>query len=372
MKRVGITGQSGFLGSHLYNTLGLFEKKYNVIEFDRSFFINEGLLDIFVSQCDVIVHLAGVNRHSNMQLVYQENIDLANKLTSSLLRTKSKAKVIFSSSSHEEKNNLYGQSKREARQILENWSLQNGSSFVGLIIPNVFGPFGRPYYNSVVATFCHQLTNHEEPRIDVDAEVSLIYVDELVEQIIKAIDGDIDTGLYLIPHTAVLKVSEILTLLQSFKLTYIHKGTIPGFTSLFELNLFNTFRSYLNLNQYFPVKYKQNIDERGAFTELIRLDSGGQVSFSTTVPNITRGDHFHIRKIERFSVIRGRALIKLRKIGTSEILEFYLDGNNPGYVDMPIWYTHNITNIGEETLYTVFWINEAYNPADPDTYFEKV
>jgi UDP-2-acetamido-2,6-beta-L-arabino-hexul-4-ose reductase len=372
MKRIGITGQSGFIGSHLYNTLGLYDQKYERENFDKSYFTNESLLDEFVSQCDVIVHLAGMNRHSDQTVIYQTNVDLAKKLEESLVRTNSKAQVIFSSSSQEEKDNLYGKSKKEARSILNNWAKQHGGSFVGLIIPNVFGPFGKPYYNSVVATFCHQLNNNEEPIINVDAEVNLISVHELVEQIIQLIDNNLHQSELMVSHTAVSKVSDILFTLQSFKGHYLQNNTIPAFSSSFELNLFNTFRSYINLNEFYPVKYKQHTDERGAFTELIRLNSGGQVSLSTTAPNITRGNHFHTRKIERFSVIKGKALIQLRKIGTSEKFEFELDGIHPAYVDMPIWCTHNITNIGEEILYTVFWINEPFNPTDPDTYFEKV
>lgn len=372
MKRIGITGQSGFVGSHLYNTLGLNDQKYERIEFDKSFFTNEDRLDEFVGQCDVIVHLAGMNRHQDQEVIYRTNIELANKLTESLVRTISKAQIIFSSSSQEEKDNLYGNSKKEARNILNNWAKQNGGSFVGLIIPNVFGPFGRPYYNSVVATFCHQLNNNEESTINVDAEVNLIYVQELVDQIIQLIDKNVHQSELKVSHTAVYKVSEILSILQSFKEDYLQNNTIPALSSSFELNLFNTFRSYIDLSSFYPVKYKQHTDDRGAFTELIRLNSGGQVSFSTTVPNITRGNHFHTRKIERFSVIKGKALIQLRKIGTSEKFEFEFDGINPAYVDMPIWYTHNITNIGQDDLYTVFWINEAFDPTDPDTYFEKV
>ena len=128
----------------------------------------------------------------------------------------------------------------------------------------------------------------------------------------------------------------------------------------------------MDIENYFPVKYNKHTDSRGSFIELIRLGVGGQVSFSTTKPGITRGNHFHTRKIERFSVIKGKALIQLRRIGTNEVIDFYLDGEEPAYVDMPIWYTHSIKNIGEEVLYTNFWINESYNPEDTDTYFTNV
>ena len=176
----------------------------------------------------------------------------------------------------------------------------------------------------------------------------------------------------MVPHTSKAKVSEVLSLLKKYKTEYQDKGEIPLINNPFELNLFNTFRSYMDIANHFPIKFEQHTDPRGSFVEVIRLGVGGQVSFSTTVPGITRGNHFHTRKIERFAVIKGKALIQLRKIGTEEVLDFYLDGNEPAYVDMPIWYTHNIKNIGDEVLYTNFWINEPYNEDDADTYFEEV
>jgi UDP-2-acetamido-2,6-beta-L-arabino-hexul-4-ose reductase len=128
----------------------------------------------------------------------------------------------------------------------------------------------------------------------------------------------------------------------------------------------------MDIANHFPVSFVEHTDDRGSFVEIIRLGVGGQVSFSTTIPGITRGNHYHTRKIERFAVIKGKALIQLRRIGTDEVLDFYLDGDAPSYVDMPIWYTHNIKNIGNEVLYTNFWINEFFDPNDPDTYFENV
>jgi UDP-2-acetamido-2,6-beta-L-arabino-hexul-4-ose reductase len=140
----------------------------------------------------------------------------------------------------------------------------------------------------------------------------------------------------------------------------------------FERNLFNTFLCYINHESFFPFQLKLNTDERGSFIETVKLNSGGQVSFSTTVPGITRGNHFHTRKAERFAVIKGKARIDIRKIGTEKILSFELDGRQPSFVDMPIWFTHNITNIGDDELYTIFWINEHFNSEDTDTFFEKV
>lgn len=372
MLKIGITGQNGFVGKHIYNTLGLYPEEFKRIPFEKSFFSDFDKLNSFTSQCDVIVHLAAMNRHDDPQVIYDTNLELTRKLVDSLQATKSKAHVIFSSSTQEERDNLYGKSKKEARQMLAKWAESSEGQFSGLIIPNVFGPFGLPNYNSVVATFCHQLTHGLSPKIDTDGELKLIYVGELVEEILTEIRSKQGNPSRIVEHRTTAKVSEILNYLENFKKEYLDLGIIPKIESTFELNLFNTYRSFIDAEHHFPVKFTQHTDDRGSFVEVIRLGVGGQVSFSTTVPGITRGNHFHTRKIERFAVIKGKALIQLRKIGTDEVLDFYLDGEEPSYVDMPIWYTHNIKNIGDETLYTNFWINEFYDPNDADTYFENV
>ena len=372
MKNIGITGQNGFVGNHLYQTLNLFKEEFQLINFDRSFFEDEKKLDAFVNYCDVIVHLAALNRHNNQEVIYETNTGLVKKLVKSLKRTNSQAHIIISSSTQEERDNIYGKSKREGRLMLSEWANRAGGRFTGMVIPNVFGPFGHPYYNSVVATFCHQVSQSETPKIEVDGQLKLIYVGELVEEIIKAIRNENNNHELQIPHTAEAKVSEILALIHHYKEVYQDKGEFPAFNSAFEHKLFNTYRCFMDIVNYFPQKLTQHSDNRGAFVEIARIGIPGQVSFSTTVPGITRGNHFHTRKIERFAVIKGKALIQLRRIGTNEVHDFYLDGSESAYVDMPIWYTHNIKNIGTEDLYTIFWINEPYDSLNPDTYFEVV
>lgn len=369
MLKIGITGQSGFVGSHLFNTLGLLTEEFVTVPFDKNYFSDEKLLQNFAEECDVIVHLAAVNRHNNADSMYKTNIELTEKLIKALELSKSKAHVVYSSSVHEEKENLYGVSKREAREMLYNGSLVHGYGFTGLIIPNVFGPFGRPHYNSVIATFCHQLTHNEFPTVVNDVELKLIYIDELILNIISTIRLGQREFRKIVPHTFTAKVSEILSKLMIYKLDYFDKGEIPILKNKFELSLFNTFRSYIDYSDYFPRALKKHSDERGVFVEIVRLGVGGQCSFSTTNPGITRGNHFHTRKIERFAVIKGRARVQLRKIHTTEMIEFYLDGNKPAFIDMPIWHTHNITNIGNDELFTIFWINEVFHPEDTDTFF---
>ncbi|WP_324757990.1 polysaccharide biosynthesis C-terminal domain-containing protein [Sphingobacterium thalpophilum] len=370
--KIGITGQNGFVGRHLYNTLGLQVTEFELIDFDKNFFESEAELDRFVAQCDVIVHLAAMNRHESEQVIYETNVGLVNKLVDSLERTGSKAHVLISSSTQEERDNLYGRSKREGREKLKAWAEKNGGKLTGLLIPNVFGSFGKPFYNSFIATFCYQLTHGETPTIATDGQVGLIYIQELVGFIIEQIRKGTHTPLCIVEPTATKKVSEVLELLESYKNLYLERGEIPTLNDSFELNLFNTYRSFMDHRTVYPRKFQLHTDPRGTFVEIIRMGVGGQSSYSTTVPGITRGNHFHTRKIERFAVIKGKARIQLRKMDSDEVIDFYLDGTEPSYVDMPIWYTHNITNVGEEELITMFWINEPYDPADPDTYFLEV
>lgn len=372
MIKIGITGQSGFVGTHLCNFLSQRREEVTLLPFEDSMFEEPARLNDFVRSTDVIVHLAALNRHHDPETIYNTNIRLVTKLIEAMDVTGSRPHVLFSSSTQEERDNPFGRSKREGRQMLADWAGRSGGIFTGMVIPNVFGPFGHPYYNSVVATFSHQLTHNEQPRVEVDARLRLIYIGDLVSVIYFLIHHKVEDNNFIIQPTDEVTVTEILSLLESFKQNYFEHGIIPDLTDTFERNLFNTFVCYIDHEAYFPFKLKLNSDDRGSFVETVKLNSGGQVSFSTTRPGVTRGNHYHTRKAERFAVIKGKARIQLRRIGSGKIMEFNLDGNVPAYVDMPVWHTHNITNTGDEDLYTIFWINEPYNPEDPDTFFEKV
>ncbi|WP_348713008.1 NAD-dependent epimerase/dehydratase family protein [Tenacibaculum sp. 190524A05c] len=372
--KVGITGQNGFMGSHVFNFLGTKTEEIERVDFKRNFFENISDLQRFVKSCDVIVHIAAMNRHENQQVIYDTNVELVQKLIQACKTERVTPKIIFSSSTQEERDNLYGKSKRDGRQLLEDWAIKEGGEVSSLLIPNVFGPFGKPFYNSFIATFCHQIIEGQEPTVINDSSVNLIYINQLSEvfyqEIIKKNTEKIKS--YVVPHTSSYKVSEILTLLNGFKSQYVDNGQVPKVNlNSFELDLFNTFTSFIP-KDYFPRKFTKHSDNRGAFVEVMRAETAGQSSYSTTVPGITRGNHYHTRKVERFAVISGKALIQLRKIDSDEVFEYILDGEEPAYVDMPIWYTHNIKNIGDTELITIFWINEPYNPEDADTYFVKV
>ncbi len=374
MIKIGITGQSGFIGAHLYNYLGLTPEKFLRIPFDDSYFNEIGSLSKFVSGCDVIVHLAAINRLNDQEELYKTNIDLVKKLLFACESACVKPHIIFSSSIQEERDNPYGRSKIEGRNILIDWAKKNNSGFTGLIIPNVFGPFCKPFYNSVVATFCFQLTHNDIPRIEIDAVLKLIYIENLVTRIICCIDNHSSEIIEKLEVTATceIRVSELLQKLFVLKEKYFDKGIFPDLNNAVERELFFTFLSYFDFKKFFPIHLKMVKDERGTFTELLKSDNLSQVSFSVTRSGITRGNHFHTGKVERFAVIKGKARIEIRKVGSNDKIAFDLDGENPSCIDMPVWYTHNITNTGTEDLYTIFWISKFYDQNNSDTFFELV
>lgn len=323
-----------------------------------------------MKRCDVLVHLAGMNRGPDKQ-IYDTNIQLAKKLVESLEQVNPAPHVIFSSSIHEKKGTPYGKSKHESRLILSKWAKTKKATFTGLIIPNVYGPFCRPFYNSVVATFCHQLTHNLEPELHVDQHLGLVYIDELLQAIYNVIKKGKGMDELHVEASKEILVSELLSKLRYFKEKYVNQKVIPYIEDPFDLSLFNTFRSYLDPD-YYPVPYESKTDERGNLVEVVKSLNQGQAFFSTTKPGIERGNHYHRRKLERFSIIKGKARVQLRRIGEEEIIEYNMDGDNPSYIDIPVLYTHNLVNTGDEELLMLFWASELFNPDDPDTIYEKV
>lgn len=367
--KIGITGQSGFIGYHL--TQLFLAKKAVIIPFKDEYFNNTSLFESFISQCDVIIHLAGINRHPDPNYIYFANIELTQKLISTINNMGVKPVVIYASSLQEDLDNAYGKAKKESRLLLSNWAKDHNSKFMGLIIPNVFGPFGKPFYNSFIATFCHQLVNGEEPDIEIDNHIQLIYVTSLANKIYDLVLSPVNIPRLVIQPDEIYSVSEILGKLKNYHNTYYRKRIVPSLSGIFDVNLFNTYRSFINpLDSYISLDLHK--DYRGNLYEVIKSMTSGQLFYSTTKPGITRGNHFHLRKIEKFCVISGKGLILMRKVGTNEILEFPVNGDNPSVVDIPVLFTHNITNIGKDELITLFWSNEIFDPQDTDTWYEEV
>jgi len=370
MINIGITGQNGFIGWHLLNTLKLSPNKYCIINFDSTFFSKDDELDKFVTKCDVIVHLAGVNRGSET-FIRSTNLKITQNLINALSRTRAKPHIMYASSVKEFEGTEYGESKKASRILLDNFCKVNCINFVGLVIPNVFGPFCRPHYNSVIATFCYQLCNEIRPTILVDSNLKLLYVGELVQEILLLINESINNSMYIVSHSNTFRVSTILDILEKYDNEYRIRGNFPMCNSNFEVNLFNTYRSYIDHQKHFPRYYNVNSDSRGDFVVINQSSIPGQYSYSTTKCGFVRGNHFHTRKIERFSVIKGKALISLKRVSTKNSQEFVLDGENPAWVDIPIWHLHTLANIGVDELVTVFWISEFYDEQDSDTFYAR-
>ncbi len=364
---VGITGAEGLIGWHLRAFLKGREGT-TVKAANRSTFADgPDALDDFVDSCDVVVHLAGMNRGDGVELE-TVNIRLADDLVESLERLESRAHIIFSSSTHIYKEGAYGRSKRICAERFRQWAKKSGGEFSNMILPHVFGESGRPFYNSVVSTFCHQLAQGEAPKIIEDSALELIHAQRVADIIYEAIltknTGDVAVG------GAPMMVSELLEKLRSMAASY-GAHIVPDLRDPLDLALFNTYRSYL-----FPQAYPRNLqlheDDRGHLFEAVKNFNGGQSFVSTTKPGITRGNHYHLSKLERFLVVRGQAEICLRRMFNDEIVKFEVNGERPQYIDIPTLHTHTIANVGDTELLTLFWAHEIYDPNAADTIFEPV
>jgi UDP-2-acetamido-2,6-beta-L-arabino-hexul-4-ose reductase len=353
--KIGITGSEGFIGYHTYTYLK-YATDHDAIKLNRDFG-----KDIRIKECDWVIHLAGMNRGDENE-VYETNVRLTSNLLESIVDD---TKILFASSHLAEEDNLYGASKRDCEEMLKDADPNHKS----IRIPNVFGPFCKPNYNSFVATFCYKLCNDETPEVLVDNTVQLTFVTDVVKALLEQIEeDDIITPL----PSKFIKVTEVLEMLKDYKKQYGLNGKIPNLNTNFKRHLFNTFRSYMNYeDRLFPTT--THSDDRGELAELVNVDmSEGLVFTSFTNPTFKRGQHFHIRKFERFCVVGGEAIIRMRKIGDNKIDEYRVSGNEIKVIDMPVFYTHHIENVGRGLLRTVFWISERVNKDDTDTYWEDV
>lgn len=367
--RVGITGANGFIGWHMRCYLATRDDVEGIRLASRTVFADDMLLQEFVDGVDLIVHLAGVNR-AEPDVLVQGNVEPAKKLVSALERCGSTPCVAYTSSTQAVNGNSpYAEGKAAVSRIFRQWADDNDAAFINVIVPHVFGEYGRPNYNSAVATFAHQIANGEQPSIHNDGQLELVHVQDLVRQIIEnygnGVTGDVRiTG----RKTGVI---EAATLLQDSHNTYVVQGQFPDLDDHFTRCMFNTLRGALPYTSRHRVITKHE-DDRGWLVETVKANSGGQCFVSSTKPGITRGNHFHLRKVERFLVLQGRAEIKLRKLYSNEVISYELDGNSPSYVDIPTLHTHSITNVGDNELITLFWADEFYDSMNPDTTFEEV
>lgn len=373
VKTIGVTGSTELLGRAICRELKL-HKEYRVIPLASGETWPLEFSPGELSQCDWIIHAAIYAKDSVPGNVLSLNLQTARHLCGTCAASQAFPDIIYLSSAREGDDSEYGKTRAVVREELEMFGAQNHTSVVTVQIPNEFGPCGRPYYNSVVTTFCYELLEGKSPRILNDKELELIYVGTVAQQILTLLEGGASSKCVRMKATRNMMVSSLLQMLKDFYENYYKQGIIPALRDDFEISLFNTFRSYIDPGKFFPYSLIKHGDNRGSFVELVKQRGGsGQFSFSSTAEcGVTRGEHFHSRKIERFIVIRGRAKMTIRAVDSEQIFEFELDGDQAAFVDVPIWFTHNLTNIGDGELLTAFWINEIYNPEDPDTYKEKV
>lgn len=368
MVKIAITGGEGFLGTHMRYFLYERKDQFEVVLIDKGDFDTETGLINKLDGVNTVLHFAGLNRGEEDE-IYKTNVGLTQKILDACGALKDKPKVIFISSTHNTRDTAYGRSKKDSEKMISEWGIKNNTLSTSVVSTNIFGEFGKPNYNSFVSTFCHNIVSGLESEVNKEAVVSLVYVRDVCQFFYDLISKGNWESTYNISGESI-KIADVYNKLLTFKAEYL-SGMIPKIDNKFDLNLFNTFRSYL-YPKYFPISLDLKTDNRGSFVEVIKEKSGGQSSFSTTHPGITRGNHYHTRKIERFCVLSGEASIKLRKIFTNEIIEYKVSGDKPVYVDMPTFYTHSIENIGNTELLTMFWINEFYDPNDPDTFMENV
>lgn len=381
--KILVTGAKGFVGrnlvSQLHNIQSGKAKNYAIEEEDLTIFeydINSdpAELDVYCKQADFVFNLAGVNRPKDHAEFMKGNFGFASTLLDTLKKQGNKCPVMISSSTQAALDNPYGESKRAGEQLLFEYSKETGAKVLVYRFPNVFGKWCRPNYNSAVATFCNNIA-HDLPIQVNDASVvmNLVYVDDVVDELIGALSGNEHRkeDYCEVPIVHTITLGAIVDLIHSFKEMPTNLN-VPDLSDAFTKKLYSTYLSYLPKEKFcYPLK--MNVDERGSFTEIIRTIDRGQFSVNISKPGITKGQHWHHTKNEKFVVVSGHGLIQLRKIGTEEVFNFEVSGEKIEVVEMIPGYTHNIINLSEtEDLVTFMWCNECFNPNKPDTYFEKV
>lgn len=362
--RIVATGASGFLGWHTRLRLRALTD-HEVIPVGRDDWPH---LPSLVRDADAVIHIAGVNRADSDEMVCSGNVQLAEDLAAAMAAKGDPLRVVYANSIQAGNGTPYGTGKDRAAQILREAVSAVSGHFVDVRLPNIFGEHGRPKYNSFVATFVHATIARESPSIK-DNQVGLLHAQDAADSLI---DGLSTSSGALTPKPEEHGVQDVWDLLQEFHATYVPTGEMPDLSTKFRVDLFNTYRAAL-FPEHCPIKLVPHADPRGSFVETVRCRGGeGQSSFSTTVPGSTRGEHYHLSKIERFAVIRGKGTMQLRKMFTDEVLTFEADGDAPVAIDMPVGWVHNITNTGDEVLFTQFWSHELFRPDAPDTFPEPV
>lgn len=378
--KILVTGSNGFVGRNLVETLkNIKDNKDRTrdisVEDIFLFDIDSSLddLDRFTKDCDYVVNLAGINRPKNSEEFYEGNKGFIEILCSYLKKHKNKCPIIASSSIQVGKDNDYAKSKKEGEDYLKEFSQSNGNPVYIYRFANLFGKWCRPNYNSVTATWCYNIANDLDIQInDPSVVLPLCYIDDVVNEIIECMKGhpNFNGEYYEVSPIHEISLGELAHTIQSFKESR-NNLSIPNQNDELTKKLYATYLSYLPEDN-FSYPLKMNIDERGSFTEFIRTKEHGQVSVNISKPHITKGNHWHHTKNEKFLVVSGTGVIRFRKIGDDKVIEYKVSGEKLEVIDIPTGYTHNIENIGDTDMVTVMWANEPFDPEKPDTYYEKV
>ena len=365
--RVAITGGHGFLGWHTACRLRAVHG-VEPVRLGRAGLADPDRLARAVGEADVVLHLAGVNRAETDAEVEHGNADLGRALAEALSRAGRPVDVVFADSVQADLDNAYGRGKAAAAQLLAEATTAQGGHFADLLLPNLFGEHGRPAYNSFVATFAHEVAAGRVPSVSGDREIPLLHAQDAAAALIAAAGKDVRRVVEGEPHA----ISEVLASLQRTHELYATRGEVPPLESPFEVNLFNTYRAAAFPGMW-PLSPEVFADQRGELVEAVRAHGGtGQSFVSTTRPGQLRGDHYHLHKVERFFVVKGTAEIRLRRLLHDDVVSFTLSGDRPSYVDMPTLWVHNIRNIGDDELVTVFWTDQLLDREHPDQFPEKV
>lgn len=370
--KIVVTGAGGLMGRHAAvrlhakNCAARFRGEaspYKLELLDRAGFADRVRLRGAVTGADAILHFAGVNRASD-EVVEAANPAIAEALVSAIREADAAPHVVYANSTHAAGDSPYGRGKRRAGEILA--SAPGG--YTDLILPHIFGEGAKPYYNNVTATFIDQVIKEENPTVDPNGKVHLLHAGAAAHQAIEAaLDRKIGQ---IAPQSRPTPVPELLEILRSFHALYT-ANLYPDLSDPFELSLFNSYRTALYPDG-FPRPLKLNVDTRGVLFEAAKGGGGGQTFLSWTEPGVTRGNHFHLDKVERFLVLQGEAVIRIRRVPEGPIWEYRVNGEAPMVVDMPTLHTHSIENVGTGRLLTLFWSHDIFDPAAPDTYADPV
>jgi UDP-2-acetamido-2,6-beta-L-arabino-hexul-4-ose reductase len=368
--KILVTGANGFVGKNLVCELRNrgYEDLY-LYDIDT----DESLLDSFTKDCEFVFHLAGVNRPKEEKEFMEGNFGFTSTLLASLKKHKNTCPLLITSSIQAAMDNPYGRSKRAGEDLLFSYGDETGTPVYVYRLPNVFGKWCRPNYNSAVATFCHNIARDLPIKVnDPEVVMNLVYIDDVLDSFMNTLGGDVlKEGMYCkVPTVHTVKLGRIVELLEGFRKSR-NNLSVPNMASSFEKVLYSTYLSYLPEDR-FSYPLKMNSDNRGSFTEIIRTVERGQFSVNISRAGITKGNHWHHTKNEKFLVVSGKGLIQFRKIGTTEVIDYHVSGEKLEVVDIPPGYTHNIINLGDADLVTFMWANEPFNPEKPDTIFEKV